>query len=187
MGYGLYNPIHVPWVMGCTTVSFPHAPWVVQRHPFPMGHGLYNGIWYPWVMGCTTVSITHAPWVVQHYPCPMGYGLYNTIYSPWCMGCTRVFILHAPCVVQHVLSQTQLLLCQIKRVIHDVRDINKYIGNNKKQQSNNLSTPGDPPHKHRPSPHNNEQSGEGCKYSVSNKYKPRSQDEHDKLCNPGYH
>ena len=85
------------------------------------------------------------------------------------------------------VSRTQLLLCQIKRVIHDVHDINKYIGNNKKQQSNNLPKPGDPPHKHRPSPHNNEQSEEGCKYSVSNKYEPRSQDEHDRLCNPGYH
>ena len=72
------------------------------------------------------------------------------------------------------MSQTQLLICQIKRVIHEVRDMNKYIGNNKKQQSNNLSKPGDLPHKHRPSPHNDERSEEGCKYFVSSKCEPWS-------------
>ena len=86
-----------------------------------------------------------------------------------------------------LVSQTQLLLHQIKRVIHDVCDINKYIGNNKKQQSNNLSKPGDLPHKHRPNPHNDEQSEEGCKYSVSSRCEPWSQDEYDRLCNPRYH
>ena len=53
-----------------------------------------------------------------------------------------------------MLSRTQILVSQIQRVIHEVRDINKYIGNNKKQQSNNLSKQEDLPHMHNPSPHN---------------------------------
>ena len=118
--------------------------------------------------------------------------------SMWATGCltSRMGNLQGHLWVHHFmvalhpslfLSRTQLLICQIKRVIHEVRDMNKYIGNNKKQQSNNLSKPGDLPHKHRPSPHNDERSEEGCKYFVSNRCKPRSQGEHDRLYNPRYH
>ena len=72
-------------------------------------------------------------------------------------------------------------------MIHEVHDMNKYIGNNKKQQSNNLSKPGDSPHKHKPSLHNDEQSEEGCKYFAGSKCEPQSQGEHDKPYNPKYH
>ena len=65
--------------------------------------------------------------------------------------------------------------------------MNKYIGNQKKQQSNNLSKPGDPPQMHRPSPHSNERNEEGCKYSASSMCEPRSLDEHGRLYNPRYH
>ena len=54
------------------------------------------------------------------------------------------------------MSQTQILVSQIRRVIHEVCDMNKYIRNNREQQSNNLSKQEDLPHMHNPSPHNNE-------------------------------
>ena len=85
------------------------------------------------------------------------------------------------------LSQTQFLVSQIRRVIHEVRDMNKYIGNNKKQQSNNLSKQEDLPHMHSPSPHNDERNGGDCKYSANSMYEPQSQGEHGKLYNPRYH
>ena len=85
------------------------------------------------------------------------------------------------------LSRTQILVSQIRRVIHEVRDMNKYIGNNRNQQSNNLSKQEDLPHMHNPNPHNNEQNGGDYKYSANSKYEPQSQDEHDRPCNPGYH
>ena len=41
--------------------------------------------------------------------------------------------------IRYYMSRTQILVSQIRRVIHEVRDMNKYIGNNRRQQSNNLS------------------------------------------------
>ena len=86
-----------------------------------------------------------------------------------------------------MLSRTQILVSQIRRVIHEVRDMNKYIGNNRKQQSNNLSRQEDLPHMHNPSPHNDERNGGDCKYSANNRYEPQSQGEHDRPCSPEYH
>ena len=54
------------------------------------------------------------------------------------------------------LSQTQLLVSKIQRIIQEVCDINKYIGKGKTQQSNNLFRQEDLPHKRNPSPHNDE-------------------------------
>ena len=65
--------------------------------------------------------------------------------------------------------------------------MNKYIGKNKTQQSNNLFRQEDLPHKHNPSPHNDEQNGGGCKYSANSMCAPQFQDEHDKPCNPKCH
>ena len=84
------------------------------------------------------------------------------------------------------LSRTQILVSQIRRVIHEVRDMNKYIGNNKKQQSNNLSKQEDLPHMRDPSPHNDERNGGDYKYSANSMYEPQSQDEHGKLSEPLY-
>ena len=72
-------------------------------------------------------------------------------------------------------------------MIQEVYDMNKYIGKDKKQQSNNLSRQEDLPHKHSPSPHNDERNGGDCKYSANNKYIPQFQGEHGMLCNPRYH
>ena len=85
------------------------------------------------------------------------------------------------------LSRTQILVSQIRRVIHEVCDMNKYIGNNRKQQSNNLSKQEDLPHVYNPSPHNDERNEGDYKYSANSMYEPQSQDEHGKLCNPKYH
>ena len=65
--------------------------------------------------------------------------------------------------------------------------MDKYIGKDKIQQSNNLFRQEDLPHKHSPSPHNDEQNGGGCKYSADNTCTPQFQDEHDKPCNPKCH
>ena len=82
-----------------------------------------------------------------------------------------------------LVSRTQLLVSKIRKVIQEVRDINKYIGKRKIQQSNNLFKQEDLPHRHNPSPHNDEQNGGGCKYSAGNRCAPQFQGEHDKPCN----
>ena len=106
MDHGLYNSLHTPWSMGCTTVYPPHGLWIVQQYTCSMTHGLYNGIHTPWPMDCTTVwaiSVPHGPWIVQWYACSMTHGLYNGISTPWSMGCTMTWVTsipHHPWVVQ---------------------------------------------------------------------------------------
>ena len=87
MQCGLYNSIHIPWLMGCTI------------YIYPMHHELYNifeHIHLPCYMDCTTVYLLHGRWIVQQYDCSIGHGLYNHSDSsliPCTMGCTMVCLL----------------------------------------------------------------------------------------------
>jgi hypothetical protein len=105
LAHGLYNSAFTPWVVVCTTDTYPMAHGLCNKHP-PHGSCIVQQIPIPWLMGCTantypwpmdctiteTVLAFHVQWFRQYW-CSMhhGHGLNSTV---------RWWVTHIALVVQ---------------------------------------------------------------------------------------